>query len=285
MKQAYEEKVDFLTGCYMRDGIKPYLDKLVAEQKAYQKEFSILLLDIDHFKPFNDKYGHLDGDQVLKYFSSSLRLALSDIECTIFRFGGDEFIVVFPEKNPKQVTEIAKSIQNTLKDRPFLLSGKLFKMSFSGGIASALTDGENIDELLANADKAMYVSKKLGRGRATIYRKIWLRYALKIAGMAGIALACAAVVALAVVITKGYTFKDFKFDPGMFKLRFSRPSGSAMPQMETTKVSKIYLKSGAILKGTVVRETPAEVVLRLALDKGEGIVTLKRAGIKRIVTE
>lgn len=285
MKEAYEEKVDFLTGCYMRDGIKPYLDKLVAEQKAYQKEFSVLLLDIDHFKPFNDKYGHLDGDQVLKYFSSSLRLGLSDIECTIFRFGGDEFIVVFPEKNVRQVKEIAKTLQNMLKDRPFLLGGKLFKMSFSGGIASALTDGATIDELLANADKAMYVSKKLGRGRATIYRKIWLRYALKVAGIAAIALALVAVVAVAVIATKLYTSKDFKFDPSMFKLRFSRPSKSAMPQVQIQKLSKIYLKSGAVLKGTVVKENDTEVVLRLALDKGEGIVTLKRSSIKKIVTE
>ncbi|MCM8761594.1 MAG: GGDEF domain-containing protein, partial [Candidatus Omnitrophica bacterium] len=253
------------------------------EYKAYNKEFSLLLLDVDHFKPFNDKYGHLDGDQVLKYFASSLRLGLADIDCTIFRFGGDEFIVVFPEKSPKQVKEAARSLQATLKERPFLLSGRLFKMSFSGGIVSCATDGDNVDELLANADKAMYVSKKLGRSRATIYRKIWLAYVSKVLSVVGILLLAAVIIGVATIAVKSYKDVSFKFDVKMFGRRSEKPVKAVT--VEKQKIATVRMKSGAVLKGAITKETPTDIELRLVMDKGEGFITIKKSLIKKIERE
>lgn len=288
MNEIYTEKVDFLTGCYMREGLKPFLEKLLAEAKAYSKEFSILLLDVDHFKPFNDKYGHLDGDQVLKYFSSSLRLALADVEATIFRYGGDEFIVVFPDKNPRQAHDIARTIQTTLKERPFLLSGKLFKMSFSGGIV-ANTDGESPDVLFANADKAMYASKKLGRARATIFKQIWLQYFLKILRVIALFIALAAACAIVLLSMKGYSLRPIKFKlqmPSVISAKGSRAAragkGAAGLQQ---KLTTVWLKSGAAIKGTFVKETATDIELKLVLDKGEGFVILKKSIIKKIERE
>jgi diguanylate cyclase (GGDEF)-like protein len=283
MQELANAKQDFLTGCYMREGLAPYLDKLIAEYKAYQKVFSMLLLDIDHFKPFNDKYGHLDGDQVLKYFASSLRLDLGQLDCQIFRFGGDEFIVVFPEKTPKEVRKIALTLRETLKSRPFLLSGRLFKMTFSGGIVSCVTDGDNMDHLFAHADKAMYISKKLGRDRAIIYSKIFLARAMYYSKLAGIA----AVVVLAVMmmtgLVKGFSPKSFFRSLARAKPSISRKAKAAAKAVTTApKLSTVYLKSGASFKGTILKENEKEVELNLVLDKGEGLVTLKKANIKKI---
>jgi len=292
MKDVYTEKVDFLTNCYMKDGLKPFLDKLFAEYKAYGKEFSLLLLDVDHFKPFNDKYGHLDGDQVLKYFSSTLRLGLADMDATIFRFGGDEFILVFPEKNTRQVSDVAKQLQGMLKERPFLLGGKMFKMSFSGGIISCASDGDNVDAILANADKAMYASKKLGRGRATIYGQVWLQYllrALRVMGVvASIALVAAIVIAIAMLLTRGpVSSKTFKFEMKMPAFRAAATAkagkGAAFPVKQ--KRATVHLLSGAKIKGAIIKETPVDIELKLTLDMGEGSVTLKKSIIKKIERE
>ena len=75
-------QTDSLTMCYTKDALFPLLEKMKAEFSAHKKPFSLLLIDIDGFKGFNDKYGHIFGDEALKYFSSSLRLNL-DIFSTL----------------------------------------------------------------------------------------------------------------------------------------------------------------------------------------------------------
>lgn len=283
MQELANAKQDYLTGCYMRESLAPYLDKLIAEYKAYQKIFSMLLLDIDHFKPFNDKYGHLDGDQVLKYFASSLRLDLSQLDCQIFRFGGDEFIVVFPDKTPKDVSKTALMLRETFKSRPFLLGGRLFKMTFSAGIVSCITDGDNMDQLFAHADKAMYVSKKLGRDRTTIYRNILLAQATYYSKLFGIAAAVVLAVMMVVGLVKGFSPKSFFKSMARAKPAVSRNARSAAKAVATSsKLSTVYLKSGASFKGTILKENEKEIELKLVLDKGEGLVTLKKAIIKKI---
>lgn len=277
MEELYKAKQDFLTNCYARDAIDPYMVKLLAEHRAYDKEFSILLLDIDHFKPFNDKHGHLDGDEVLKYFASSLRLGLAQIDSNIFRFGGDEFIVVFPEKSAREALAIATTLQDTFKDRPFLLGGKLLKMSFSGGIATCATDGDSPDKLVACADKAMYFSKRRGRARTTIYSRMWIERARSI----GVLLASAIAMILGVLLLSVF------FDPGMLK---SLPpiklpdtlKAPILPISGSSKMAIIRLKSGSVIKGRIIKERPDEIEISLTLKKGEGSVTIKRSRILTI---
>jgi diguanylate cyclase (GGDEF)-like protein len=279
METLYNAKQDFLTSCYTRESIKPYLDKLFAENKAYDKEFSILLLDVDHFKSFNDKYGHLYGDEVLKYFSSSIRLGLANVDSTVFRFGGDEFIIVLPEKNAKDAYKTAVELHNTLKSRPFLLSGKLLKMSFSGGVASCATDGDSPEKLIANADKAMYVSKKRGRARATIYSRIWLDRIRTVAMIIAIAVTIG-VVAFGSVLFKSGSFSKFlgSFDPK----KFSTPFQSGGAPGSGKGVATVHLKSGSVIKGRIIKENQSEIEVSLSLDKGEGSLTIKRSNIKSV---
>jgi diguanylate cyclase (GGDEF)-like protein len=269
----------------------------MAEHKAYNTVFSIILLDVDHFKPFNDKYGHLYGDEVLKYFSSSIRLGLADTESTVFRFGGDEFIVVLPEKNEKDTYKIAVDLQSTLKGRPFLLAGKLLKMSFSGGIASCATDGDSPDKIIASADKAMYVSKKRGRGRTTVYSRIWLDRIRAMATALVILLVIAAIAAFSVLLSKGSlqkslesfkslkSFKSFKSFKSLSSIKFSNPFKAVGASIKASGTVKINLKSGSVINGRIVKESPNEIEVSLALDKGEGSLTIKKSNIKSIERE
>src|SRR3989338_1580528 len=110
-----------------------------------KKPFSVLILDVDHFKSFNDKYGHLYGDEVLKYFSSSLRLDLEDEENVPFRFGGDEFIMVFPNKTPNDAYHLAIRLRKNIRTRSCLIKGKQVSVTFSGGVASYPADANKIE--------------------------------------------------------------------------------------------------------------------------------------------
>jgi len=279
METLYNAKQDFLTSCYTRESIKSYLDKLFAENKAYDKEFSIILLDVDHFKSFNDKHGHLYGDEVLKYFSSSIRLGLTNVDSTVFRFGGDEFIIVLPEKNVKEAYKIAIELQNTLKSRPFLLSGKLLKMSFSGGVASCATDGDSPEKLIASADKAMYISKKRGRARATAYSRIWLDRIRTIAVM----LVVAAVIGVIALGSSLFINGSFPKSFGSFPpIKFANPLKGGAVLSDGKDVVTVRLRSGSIIKGKILKENQNEIEISLSLDKGEGSLTIKKANIKSI---
>lgn len=279
METLYNAKQDFLTNCYTRESINPYLDKLFAENKVYEKEFSIILLDVDHFKSFNDKYGHLYGDEVLKYFSSSIRLGLAQVDSTVFRFGGDEFIIVLPEKNVKDAYKIAVELQNTLKSRPFLLSGKLLRMSFSGGVASCATDGDSPQQLIASADKAMYVSKKRGRARATVYSRIWLDR-IKVVAMILMVMVVIGALALGSALFKSGSFPK---SLGSFpSIKFTNPlKGGGTPASGKGAVT-VRLKSGSVIKGRIIKENQNEIEISLSLDKGEGSLTIKKSNIKSI---
>ncbi len=279
MEILYSAKQDFLTNCYTRESIKPYLDKLFAEHKAYNKEFSVILLDVDHFKSFNDKHGHLYGDEVLKYFSSSIRLASANVDSTVFRYGGDEFIIVLTEKNDKKAYKVAVELQNTLKSRPFLLSGKLLRMSFSGGIASCATDGDSPEKLIASADKAMYISKKRGRARTTVYSRIWLDRIRAMVAILVIAAAIGAIALGSIFFMNGSLAKSLGSFPS---IKFTNPFKGSGPLVNGNSVVTVRLKSGSIIKGNIIKENEREVEISLSLDKGEGSLTIKKSNIKSI---
>ena len=133
MAELINGKRDYLTNCYTKEELKPLLNKILFESGAYKKAFSILVIDVDKFKSFNDKYGHLCGDEVLKYFSSTLRLSLEGVENMPFRFGGDEFVIVFPKATANEAYLHAVKIMKNVRSRHFLLKGHQFLMSFSGG--------------------------------------------------------------------------------------------------------------------------------------------------------
>ena len=130
MQELINAKRDFLTNCFTKEELKPFLDKVLFESGAYKKPFSILVIDVDKFKSFNDKYGHLCGDEVLKYFSSTLRLSLEGVQNMPFRFGGDEFVIVFPGATAVETYLHAVRIIKNVKSRHFLLKGSRKEVFF-----------------------------------------------------------------------------------------------------------------------------------------------------------
>ena len=119
---------DFLTNCYSREALLPFLRKMEEEYTINKTPFSVLIMDVDSFKSFNDSYGHLTGDEVLKYFSSSMRLDLEDEENFAFRFGGDEFIMVFPRKTPLEALRLGTRLKKNMRTRSCLIKGKQIRV-------------------------------------------------------------------------------------------------------------------------------------------------------------
>lgn len=291
-------KKDFLTGCFTKESLAPLFVKLGGEYQQGKAPFSILLIDLDHFKSFNDKYGHVHGDEALRYFSSSLRLSLGDLGVVPFRYGGDEFVIVFPGRDSSQTYRLSIQLEKNIKNRPFLLKGRLFKMSFSGGIATFPAHGKTIEELINSADKAMYVSKRHGHGRITQYGKIWqakLKHLFLILTVISVAVA----VLAATYYNKGY-FPGIlnKFEKAAIKLIPSGKGGikikqklmlksESEPHMDliprsSADLDTVYLKSGGIFQGIIVYEDDSQIGIKLRLERGEASLVLNKSEIEKI---
>ncbi len=148
---------DSLTGLYNRHFFNEMLPREIERASRYGNQLSVLLMDIDGFKKYNDTYGHLKGDEVLKkigrVFSTQLRI--SD---TIARFGGDEFVVILPETNRRKAIAIASRIRNAVATQSFGEAG----LSVSIGVAT-YRPGMTPEQLLDEADQEMYRRKQAAK--------------------------------------------------------------------------------------------------------------------------
>lgn len=273
---------DLLTDCYTRSSLSLLLEKLCMESGLTNRFFSIMFIDLDRFKVMNDKYGHIFGDKLLKYFSSSLRLSTEVDEANkeeqklIFRYGGDEFIIVFPAKTSRQAYLEAIKISNIIKKRPFLFYGRQFKITFSGGIANYPNDGRTAQELIGNADKAMYFSKKQGRGRITQYGKITIEKNMQLV------LKFSLIVGILIFIWALFS--------GEFKNLISSSSSvsAVMPSwlQESPKQSQaydIYLKSGEKLTGIIVSDGDPIKIQLTTVKQGAAYIELDKAEISQVL--
>ena len=152
---------DTLTGLPGRSLLRDRLEMAIERGKRFQTIFAVLMIDLDHFKRVNDSLGHQAGDVVLCEAAERLKSALRKID-TISRFGGDEFIVLVSElRSRKHADEVARKIISVLSV-PIMVQGHSITITASIGI-SMYPDCGSADELIKNADIAMYRSKALGR--------------------------------------------------------------------------------------------------------------------------
>jgi len=144
------------------------LSKEIERTRRYGTNVSLLLLDIDHFKTFNDTYGHPVGDLVLKEIAACIRhsLRINDLPC---RYGGEEFTVIIPESNEQNALFIAERIRTTIEGHVIISLDRKLHVTVSIGVASFPSLSTSQPELIDNADKALYYSKEHGRNRVTIY--------------------------------------------------------------------------------------------------------------------
>jgi diguanylate cyclase (GGDEF)-like protein len=151
-------RTDPLTGLANRYALRLSLEREVARARRYGLECALIVVEIDQFKRFNDRYGHLHGDEVLRRVSATLRGSCRAADLPA-RFGGDEFVVVLPQTGKGEATRVAERIRGDMEEFS-LLRG--FGLTVSVGVAAFPDDGLSARDLLEAADTAMYAAKSGG---------------------------------------------------------------------------------------------------------------------------
>ena len=158
---------DELTKMYNRN----YMNIHLNNQMMFNRNFSLAMFDIDHFKKINDTYGHDFGDIVLKEVSNFIKdnIRLGD---KVFRWGGEEFVIFIEKSNVKDAYKRIDNIRDKLSKFEIKNEkGIKANVSASFGLCEYPQDGRDIDTLIRNVDKALYYSKENGRNNTTIYSK------------------------------------------------------------------------------------------------------------------
>ncbi len=176
--KAYEEDLqilantDSLTRLFNRRQIYPIMQKELDRAVRKKIPFSVLLIDIDHFKNFNDTYGHAGGDLLLAGFADKMRLTLREMD-SAFRFGGEEFVVLLPETTGQEAMVPAERFRQLIAGSrfPMLPEGQPVSVTISIGIAAYCT-GDTLDDVIRHADLAMYAAKSGGRNRVVDYDQL-----------------------------------------------------------------------------------------------------------------
>ncbi len=164
---------DPLTGVYNRRYAMPHLERVAKRAMTTDRQFAVLVLDLDHFKRINDVYGHASGDAVLSEVAKRLRSALRESDM-VARIGGEEFMVVMPNTDAKKARHIALRICEDVSSTPFTVAegAKPITVTISIGMA---VGGDSEDDtkdgrgqaVLAQADRALYAAKGRGRNQVT----------------------------------------------------------------------------------------------------------------------
>lgn len=156
---------DGLTGLFNHLEFKRRLEAENERAQRYGREFSLLMMDVDHFKRYNDRYGHPAGDQVLRGISDLLRQILRAVDVAA-RYGGEEFAVILPETSSHGAMVLAERIREAVMQHLVLIAdGAGTSVTVSIGVAGGPMDGKTAGEILIAADQALYVAKETGRNR------------------------------------------------------------------------------------------------------------------------
>ena len=160
---------DSLTGLFNRHFMQISLERELARAARRKLTLAVYMLDLDHFKKFNDTYGHAAGDMALKtiaeIFRSSVRT--EDVAC---RYGGEEFTIMLPDMTPEIALERAESIRRAVANLRLPFEGEILSgFSVSIGVAIYPTDAESADLLLSRADQSLYRAKRSGRNQVVAY--------------------------------------------------------------------------------------------------------------------
>lgn len=157
---------DALTSLYNSRHFYSQIELEVDRSNRYEHPLSLLLLDIDHFKEFNDTYGHLEGNKVLQRIGSVIRSCLRKMD-SAYRYGGEEFTVILPETSIDEAEIVAHRIRNAIADETFTPApDKQVSVTVSIGVTQYFLK-EDINVFVQRSDTAMYTSKNGGRNRVS----------------------------------------------------------------------------------------------------------------------
>lgn len=160
---------DDLTGLYNFRYIKDRLEEEVKRAQRFKHPLALIMADIDHFKEFNDAYGHLEGNEVLQNIAGILQLNVREVDI-VARFGGEEFIIILPEANKKEAHKIAERIRIKVEDYNFInkKSHPNEKVTLSLGLISCFQESITPQGLIYKVDQALYQAKRKGRNRVEV---------------------------------------------------------------------------------------------------------------------
>ena len=169
MEQKLHEMAmtDPLTTLYNRRHIMHELERSFERFKRYGTNISVLMLDIDHFKQFNDTYGHGVGDLVLVELAKYLKKAIRKLDVA-GRLGGEEFLIIMPDSSVQQVKDVALRLIKGLSELKVSTSEGELSFTVSGGLSEIMKEDLCVDNLLKRADQALYFSKENGRNQVNI---------------------------------------------------------------------------------------------------------------------
>lgn len=159
---------DGLTKVARRHHFLERYNEEVLRSKKYNLEISFLMADIDHFKNFNERYGHLYGDAVLREVAKLLNQEIREIDI-VCRYGGEEFAIMLPETSKSQAKLAAERLRQSISQDRFQAYGEAATLTISIGVASLPDDATSAQELLDKADEALFRAKSEGRNRVCLY--------------------------------------------------------------------------------------------------------------------
>lgn len=160
---------DGLTGLYNRKHLMETLGREVERSKRYKKPFAVLMIDIDLFKQYNDTFGHLAGDEVLKKMAKIFRDAVRGADYSA-RYGGEEFLIMLPETATDEAVQAAERIRQCVEEEAFSAGDREIAITVSIGIAVFPEQGDDPESVIKNADAALYEAKKGGRNKVVVYQ-------------------------------------------------------------------------------------------------------------------
>jgi diguanylate cyclase (GGDEF)-like protein len=162
---------DDCTGLYNSRHLFSVTESELERSRRFNLPFSLIFIDLDHFKRVNDLYGHLTGSRLLAEIARTIKHNVRGID-SAFRYGGDEFIVLLPQTGKDAALEVTQRLLHSLHETKYLLSeGLELRMLASFGIASYPEDGSTIQEIIGAADEMMYLVKNSSRGNIAVAQR------------------------------------------------------------------------------------------------------------------
>jgi diguanylate cyclase (GGDEF)-like protein len=158
---------DGLTGLLNHRAFRQALDQELERTKRYALPLSMIMLEIDKFKRYNDTYGHLRGDEVLRLVARVLEKEHRQVD-VIARYGGDEFMIFLPHTAKEAAGEVAERIRRAVESTPYVVDTQVTSVTLSVGVATYPEDGDTTDALVDAADRRMYAAKESGGNSVTL---------------------------------------------------------------------------------------------------------------------
>lgn len=159
---------DSLTGVHTRRYILERFHEELLRARTQKIPISFLMIDVDYFKHFNDQYGHLTGDQILRNVATIIQENIRQIDI-IGRYGGEEFCVILPEADGSGAQYVAERMRQAVEKAVVKAYDTKVRLTISIGIACYPADGKKVAELIDKADWALYRAKKIGRNKVCVF--------------------------------------------------------------------------------------------------------------------